>query len=113
MKGLREQFIKQNEARADLIINRYHAYNVNNRWLQVRLEALGGVTVFLASSLAVWNAGELDPSLVGLALSYALNMTGSITFLVRTVNAVQNLLVSVERVDEYSQKPVEAPVETG
>ncbi|KAG0007560.1 Canalicular multispecific organic anion transporter 1, partial [Entomortierella chlamydospora] len=113
MKGLREQFIKQNEARADIIINRYHAYNLDNRWLQVRLETLGGITVFLASSLAVWNAGELDPSLVGLALSYALNMTGFITYLVRTVNAVQNLLVSVERVDEYSQKPVEAPVETG
>ncbi|KAF8977551.1 hypothetical protein BGZ46_007309 [Entomortierella lignicola] len=113
MKGLREQFIKQNDVRADAITNCFHASNLDNRWLQIRLEALGGVTVFVASSLAVWNAATLDPSLVGLALSYALNLTGFITFLVRTVNAIQNVLISVERVEEYSQKPVEAPVETG
>ncbi|KAF9344624.1 hypothetical protein BGX26_004099, partial [Mortierella sp. AD094] len=113
MKGLREQFISENEAREDIIVNRYYAYYLNNRWLQIRLESLGGFTVFIASLLAVWYAAELDPSLVGLALSYALNMINYINYLVRTVSEVQNLLVSVERVDEYSQKPVEAPVETG
>ncbi|KAF9432209.1 hypothetical protein BGZ76_011121, partial [Entomortierella beljakovae] len=113
MKGLSEQFIAQNEAKGDVIINRFICYNLDNRWLQIRLEALGGFTVFLAGSLSVWYAAVLDPSLVGLALSYALNMIGFINYLVRTVNEVQNLLVSVERVDEYSQKPIEAPVETG
>ncbi|KAF8928328.1 hypothetical protein BGZ58_009738 [Dissophora ornata] len=113
MKGLQEQFIHQNEARTDVIINRMNVYTYDNRWLQIRLESLGGITVFIASILAVLNAGSLDPSLVGLALSYALNMIGFINYLVRTVSEVQNILVSVERVDEYSQKPTEAPVETG
>ncbi|KAF9361927.1 Canalicular multispecific organic anion transporter 2, partial [Mortierella sp. AD094] len=113
MKGLREQFILENEVRGDIIIDRFYAYNLDNRWLQIRLESLGGFTLFIASILAVWNAGELDPSLVGLALSYALNMINLMNVLVQTVNEFQNLLVSVERVDEYSQKPVEAPVETG
>ncbi|KAF9956297.1 hypothetical protein BGZ65_002844 [Modicella reniformis] len=113
MKGLEQQFIKENEHRSDAIINRFNAYNYDNRWLQVRLESLGGLTVFIASTLAVWNAAELDPSLVGLALSYALNMIGFVNYLVRTVSEVQNLLVSVERVDEYSNKPTEAPIETG
>ncbi|KAG0011025.1 hypothetical protein BGZ80_001010 [Entomortierella chlamydospora] len=112
MKGLREQFVLENEVREDIIVNRFYAYKLNDRWLQIRLETLGGFTVFIASILAVWNAGELDPSLVGLALSYALNMVNYMNYLVRTVSEVQNLLVSVERVDEYSQKPVEAPVET-
>ncbi|KAF9992335.1 Multidrug resistance-associated protein 1, partial [Entomortierella chlamydospora] len=113
MKGLCEQFILENEAREDIIVNRFYVYTLNFRWLQIRLETLGGFTVFIASILAVLNAGELDPSLVGLALSYSLTMINFINFLVRTVSDVQNMLVSVERVDEYSQKPVEAPVETG
>ncbi|KAF9914919.1 hypothetical protein BX616_007298 [Lobosporangium transversale] len=112
MRGLQERFIHQNEQREDVIVNRYYAYNLNNRWLQIRLESLGAITVYIAATLAVMNADKLDPSLVGLALSYALNMIGFINYLVRTVNEIQNILVSVERVDEYSQKPTEAPVET-
>ncbi|KAF9129913.1 hypothetical protein BGW39_003648 [Mortierella sp. 14UC] len=113
MKGLQDQFVKENEARGDLIGNRLNAYCLDNRWLQIRLEALGACTVFIAAALAVWNAGTLDPSLVGLALSYSLNMVQFINYMVRTVSEVQNILVSVERVDEYTQKPTEAPVETG
>ncbi|KAG0200435.1 hypothetical protein BGX28_006514 [Mortierella sp. GBA30] len=113
MKGLQEQFLRENEIRGDVISNRLNAYNLDNRWLQIRLESLGGVTIFISTSMAVWNAGTLDPSMVGLALSYSLNMISFINWLVRTVSEVQNILVSVERVDEYSQKPTEAPVETG
>ncbi|KAG0303045.1 hypothetical protein BGZ99_002798, partial [Dissophora globulifera] len=109
MKGLREQFVHENNERADVIANRLNVYVYDNRWLQIRLESLGAIVVFISSSLAVFNAGKLDPSLVGLALSYALNMIGFINYLVRTVNEVQNSLVSVERVEEYSQKPTEAP----
>ncbi|KAF9909311.1 hypothetical protein EC991_008822 [Linnemannia zychae] len=113
MKGLQAQFVKENEARGDLIGNRLNAYCLDNRWLQIRLETLGACTVLIAALLAVWNAGTLDPSLVGLALSYSLNMVQFINYMVRTVSEVQNILVSVERVDEYTQKPTEAPVETG
>ncbi|KAG0270789.1 Multidrug resistance-associated protein 1, partial [Linnemannia exigua] len=113
MKGLQNQFVEENEARGDLIGNRLNAYCLDNRWLQIRLESLGAFTVFIAAALAVWNAGTLDPSLVGLALSYSLSMVQFINYMVRTVSEVQNILVSVERVDEYTQKPTEAPVETG
>ncbi|KAF9080572.1 Multidrug resistance-associated protein 1, partial [Mortierella sp. AM989] len=112
-KGLREEFILQNEIRSNTIINRFYAYSKDNRWLQIRLEALGSFGVFIAGSLSVWYAAELDPSLVGLALSYALNTVSFINYLVMTVTDLQNNLVSVERVDDYTQKPVEAPVETG
>ena len=81
--------------------------------LQIRLETLGAFTVFIAASLAVMNAENLDPSLVGLALSYALNMIAYTNYLVRTVCEVANVLVCVERVDEYSNKPEEAPEVTG
>ncbi|KAF9572383.1 hypothetical protein EC968_009957 [Mortierella alpina] len=112
MKGLKDQFIRENEVRGDVINTRLNAFSLNNRWLQLRLEVLGGMVIFTSASLAVLNAGKLDPSIVGLALSYALNMVGMIGFLVRAYSQVQCVLVSVERVDEYSEKPTEAPTET-
>ena len=112
-RGLRERFIQQNEVKADIIINRGNNFVLLNRWLQVRLEFLGAVIVFATSTLAVLTADRLDPSMVGLALSYALTIINFLNYLVRTVSSVSNLLVSVERIEEYSHKPTEAPTITG
>ncbi|KAF8929221.1 Multidrug resistance-associated protein 1, partial [Haplosporangium bisporale] len=113
VRGLQDQFVAQNASRADTIVNRLNIYALSNRWLSTRIEFLGNVTILLASVLAVLNARTLDPTLSALALTYAINIVGQLTYLVRTVNEVQNLLVSVERVDEYSVKPIEAPRVTG
>ncbi|KAF9288796.1 hypothetical protein BGZ68_010621 [Mortierella alpina] len=113
MKGLSDQFIRLNETLSDAMVNRINMYLLMNRWIQIRLEFLGAFTVFAAAMLAVWNADKLDPSLVGLALTYALTMVSYIYYLVRTVSEVSNLLVSVERVQEYTTKPTEAPAVTG
>ncbi|KAG0019209.1 hypothetical protein BGZ82_000216, partial [Podila clonocystis] len=113
VRGLEAQFIQQSEHRADTIVNRLNIYTLANRWLSTRIEFLGNVTVLLASVLAVLNAASLDPTLSALALTYAINIVGHLTYLVRTVNEVQNLLVSVERVEEYANKPIEAPRITG
>ncbi|KAK3809474.1 MAG: protein MRP-1, isoform d [Benniella sp.] len=77
----------------------------------MRIQTLCATTTFLAAALAVLNADRLDPSLVGLALSYALNLTNIINILVRTVSEVQNQFVSVERIQEYTRLPIEAPQE--
>ena len=113
MCGLQVQFLRQNQSRADVVVNRRYVYNLANRWLQVRIELLSSLIVFLTAALSVLNAGELDPTLVAVALSYSITMQGFINYLIRTVNEVQNILVSVERVQEYSEKPMEAPAVTG
>lgn len=113
MSGQTHRFILENEAKTDVTVNRTNAIQLVNRWLQIRVELMGGLIVFSAAALAVLNADNLDPSLVGLALTYALSMVTFINALVRTFSEVQNLLVSVERVMEYSEKPTEAPVVTG
>ncbi|KAG0038711.1 Canalicular multispecific organic anion transporter 1, partial [Gryganskiella cystojenkinii] len=112
-RGLRERFIQQNELKADTIVNRINSYNLLDRWLQIRIEFLGAIAVFSTAALAVLTADKLDPSMVGLALSYALTLIAFLNYMVRTVGEVSNLLVSVERIEEYSHKPVEAPVITG
>ncbi|KAG0036336.1 hypothetical protein BGZ82_004362 [Podila clonocystis] len=113
MRGLQAQFMAQNQARADVVANRMYVYNLTNRWLQVRVETLSSVTVFIFASLSVLKAGELDPTLVAVALSYSITMQVYINLMIRTVNEVQSNLVSVERVQEYLEKPIEAPAVTG
>ncbi|KAF9299941.1 hypothetical protein BGZ74_008485 [Mortierella antarctica] len=113
MRGLQAQSLAQNQVRADTVANRMYVYNLANRWLQVRVELLSSLIVFLSAALSVLKAGELDPTLVAVALSYSITMQGFINYLIRTVNEVQNILVSVERVQEYSEKPMEAPAVTG
>ncbi|KAF9900251.1 Canalicular multispecific organic anion transporter 2 [Linnemannia zychae] len=113
MQGQTTRFIIENEARTDATISKTNVIQLVNRWLQVRVELMGALIVFAAAALAVLNADNLDPSLVGLALSYALSMVTYFNALVRTVSEVQNLMVSVERVTEYSEKPTEAPTVTG
>ncbi|KAF9586536.1 hypothetical protein BGW38_002777 [Lunasporangiospora selenospora] len=112
ISGLRDQLTRKNDDIADDIIIRHYAYSLDNRWLQIRLETLGVATVFIAASLAVSSAGVLDASLVGLSLSYSSNMIIFINYFVRSVSEMQNLLVSVERTQEYVEKPTEAPMET-
>lgn len=44
----------------------------------------------------------LSPGLVGLALSYALSLTGLLSGLVSSFTQTEVMLVSVERLEEYS-----------
>ncbi|KAF9576687.1 hypothetical protein EC968_005460 [Mortierella alpina] len=110
--GLSTQFMEENEKRADLIALRTDQFMITSRWLNIRVQTLCASTVFLTAALAVLNAKSLDPSLVGLALSYALNLTNVIAILLRTASEVQNQFVSVERIQEYSRLPIEAPLDT-
>ncbi|KAF9909398.1 hypothetical protein BX616_011195 [Lobosporangium transversale] len=107
-----ERFIHDNAAKADTAANAYFSWVVTNRWLQIRLEALGSVVVLAAALFAVLSRNSLSSANVGLALSYALSVTQDITWLVRSYCDLQNQLVAVERVDEYANKNPEAPAET-
>ncbi|ORZ09350.1 hypothetical protein BCR41DRAFT_398792 [Lobosporangium transversale] len=110
--GLVTQFIIENERRSDSYAQASNLFLLTTRWLTIRTQVICALAVFLTAALAVLNADRLDPSLVGLALSYALNLSNVIAILVRTSGDVQNQFVSVERIQEYSHKPTEAPLET-
>lgn len=46
-----------------------------NRWLSVRLEMLGNLIILFASLLCVLGRDTLEPGIVGLSLSYAMQVT--------------------------------------
>ncbi|KAF8937350.1 hypothetical protein BGZ58_002845 [Dissophora ornata] len=107
--GVGEGFINENEKKATISANAFFTYQMVARWLQIRLETLGALIILSAALFAVLNRTFLNPSMVGLALSYALTVTQDIALLVRTYCDLQNQLVSVERIDEYLRKNSEAP----
>merc|ERR1712004_178298 len=79
--------------------------------LSIRLECIGNLIVMFASLIAVLSRGTIDPGVVGLSLSYALNVTGALNQLVRMTTEVETNMVSVERIREYQEAPQEAPFE--
>lgn len=82
-----------------------------NRWLAVRLELIGSVIILAAAALSVSTlpTGRVSAGFIGLALSYALNITQSLNWIVRMTVEVETNIVSVERMLEYSDLPSEAP----
>lgn len=82
-----------------------------NRWLAVRLEFMGSIIIFAASGLAVVSlpSGRISAGVIGLSLSYALQVTQSLNWIVRMTVEVETNIVSVERMMEYSKLTSEAP----
>jgi ATP-binding cassette, subfamily C (CFTR/MRP), member 1 len=96
-----ESFVRENERRVDENQICYYPIVVANRWLAVRLELVGNMIILFASLFAVISRGTIQPGLVGLSLSYALNVTNALNMLVRMTTEVETNMVSVERIQEY------------
>ncbi|KAJ1725528.1 Transporter of the ATP-binding cassette (ABC) [Coemansia erecta] len=81
-----------------------------NRWLSIRVDLAGALVSFMAGLLALMATGRMDAGLAGLSLSYALNFTEHILWVVRFYSINEMNLNSVERVVEYLDIEPEAPV---
>ncbi|XP_042311067.1 ATP-binding cassette sub-family C member 3 isoform X5 [Sceloporus undulatus] len=87
----------------------YYPGIVSNRWLGIRVEFVGNCVVFFAALFAVLSKSKLSPGLVGLSVSYALQVTMSLNWMVRMTSDLESNIVAVERVKEYSETETEAP----
>ncbi|KAL3053062.1 hypothetical protein OYC64_005566 [Pagothenia borchgrevinki] len=106
--GEQERFICESDLRVDHNQKAYYPSIVANRWLAVRLEFVGNCIVSFAAMLAVIARESLSPGIMGLAISYALQLTASLTWLVRMSSEVETNIVAVERVKEYRDTEKEA-----
>ncbi|KAG4434234.1 hypothetical protein IFR05_010276 [Cadophora sp. M221] len=107
-----QRFAQENEWRVDANLRAYFPSINANRWLAVRLEFLGSMIIVSAAGFAiisVTTGSDLDAGMVGLAMSYALQITQSLNWIVRQTVEVETNIVSVERVLEYARLPSEAP----
>ncbi|ERF69196.1 hypothetical protein EPUS_01153 [Endocarpon pusillum Z07020] len=114
IRAYRQQarFALENEWRMDANLRAYFPSINANRWLAVRLEFIGSVIILAAASFAIISVASgsgLSAGFVGLSLSYALQITQSLNWIVRQTVEVETNIVSVERVLEYANLPSEAP----
>uniref|UniRef100_A0A8C8RE26 ATP binding cassette subfamily C member 1 n=1 Tax=Pelusios castaneus TaxID=367368 RepID=A0A8C8RE26_9SAUR len=71
--GHQERFIRQNKDVVNENLVCFYNNVISNRWLAVRLEFLGNLTVFFAAWFAMLAGNTVNSSTVGLSISYALN----------------------------------------
>uniref|UniRef100_A0A8C9U3C7 Multidrug resistance-associated protein 1 n=1 Tax=Scleropages formosus TaxID=113540 RepID=A0A8C9U3C7_SCLFO len=106
--GEQERFISECNRHIDHNQKAYFPSIVANRWLAVRLEFVGSCIVMFAALFAVVSRDSLSPGIVGLSISYALQVTASLNWLVRMTSEVETNVVAVERVKEYGDTDKEA-----
>jgi ATP-binding cassette subfamily C (CFTR/MRP) protein 1 len=83
-----KRFSLENEWRVDANLRAYFPSINANRWLAVRLEFIGSVVILCAAGFAVISVASgsgLGAGFVGLSLSYALQITQSLNWIVRQV----------------------------
>uniref|UniRef100_A0A3B3ZS50 Uncharacterized protein n=1 Tax=Periophthalmus magnuspinnatus TaxID=409849 RepID=A0A3B3ZS50_9GOBI len=109
--GRQSAFVLMSDIKVDENQKSYYPGIVSNRWLGVRIEFIGNCIVLFAALFAVTGKENLSPGLVGLSVSYALQVTMSLNWMVRMTSDLENNIVAVERAKEYSETQTEAPWE--
>uniref|UniRef100_A0A8C5FPV0 ABC-type glutathione-S-conjugate transporter n=1 Tax=Gadus morhua TaxID=8049 RepID=A0A8C5FPV0_GADMO len=107
--GKDSAFVHMSDTRVDDNQKSYYPGIVANRWLGVRIEFIGNCIVLFAALFAVIGKEKLNPGLVGLSVSYALQVTMTLNWMVRMTSDLESNIVAVERVKEYSETKTEAP----
>lgn len=101
-------FILQSEEKLNENQICYYPSMVANRWLAFRLDMVGTIITCAAALLAVLARGDIDEGLVGMSVSYAMQVTQTLNWLVRMSSDVETNIVAVERIREYSELEQEA-----
>ena len=101
----KERFNKEFFSYQDDNTRMFFGFITSGRWLGMRLDGLVAVlsAVIIFAVLLLRNSLGISPSSVGLLISYLIQMTGTLQWTVRQSSEVENLMVSVERVLEYTE----------
>lgn len=112
--GLQKHFAKSVADSIDSMDGAYFLTYANQRWLAVRLDAVGTLLVFTVGILVVTSRFSINPSIGGLVLSYILTIVQMIQFTVRQLAEVENNMNSTERIHYYgTELEEEAPLHLG
>lgn len=81
-----------------------------SHWFMLRLETLAA-TVFSTSALllVLLPSSIISPALAGLSLAYGLTLNDSLCFWAWWSSQLENKIISVERIRQYTNLPQEAP----
>lgn len=88
------------------------AYRSTNRWLTIRLETIGAAIVLCTAIMGIATVNTknaISTGMIGLLMSYVLNVTSALTWIVRSTVLMETNIISVERILEYTGLKPEAP----
>ncbi|KFX86059.1 hypothetical protein V490_09250, partial [Pseudogymnoascus sp. VKM F-3557] len=111
--GLQDRFVTNIRNAIDEMNSAYYLTFSNQRWLSIRLDAIGNLLVFTTGILVITSRFNVNPSIGGLVLSYILAIVQILQFTVRQLAEVENGMNSTERVHFYgTELEEEAPLHT-
>ena len=103
-----------NNANIDFNLKSLYMLRSINRWLSTRLQFIGSIVIISASLLAIYSlttSKPLSAGMAGFVMSYALQVTDSLNWVVRMSAEVESNIVSVERCLEYCELSIEGDQE--
>ncbi|TMW67922.1 hypothetical protein Poli38472_007594 [Pythium oligandrum] len=103
------RFQVTNDAKLDAANKITFARICVSRWFMLRIQLLGSLLGLVVSYSLVLLHDELSAGIVGLAFSYALKFSNSMERIVGTWSSVETIMVSHERIEQYSAIEQEAP----
>lgn len=97
------RFVRENMERLESSLKTNYSGQAASQWLELRLQMIGCAVVTGVAVIAVveHHIAGANPGLVGLAISYALGITGKLSGLVSSFTETERELVAVERVGQY------------
>ncbi|KAJ1810628.1 hypothetical protein LPJ56_005873, partial [Coemansia sp. RSA 2599] len=109
--GQSERFMAENLRKVDSNQSCVYPYLSLNRWLAVRLEFMSAFIIFATALLGVLSLlyGKGDAGLVGLSVTYALQSTQQINWMLRMECDLENSMCDYVRIQEFQELPSEAP----
>ncbi|KAI0331721.1 multidrug resistance-associated ABC transporter [Cubamyces sp. BRFM 1775] len=106
--GASSKFLRDMLRCADTNSNPYYWMWGVNRWLSARFNLLSSAVIGITAFVAVLSP-RIDASMAGFALAFATSLLGDLLFLVRRFVGLEQSMVAVERVKEFSELPREPP----
>ncbi|KAL8107245.1 ABC transporter C family member 3-like isoform X2 [Apium graveolens] len=89
---------------------KFHSFSVRE-WLTFRLDILSSLTfAFSLVFLISVPHGTIDPSIAGLAVTYGLNLNQLQAWVIWSLCNLENKIISVERMFQYTSIPSEPPL---
>ncbi|KAJ3215100.1 hypothetical protein HDU67_000804 [Dinochytrium kinnereticum] len=97
-----EKFVAKTNGLIDTNNRPYYLQFTAQRWLGMRLEIIGNVLVLVTTIFSAVSRERLSPALMGLALSYVLQVTQLLSLCIRQYTEAEVQLVSIERLHFYA-----------
>eukprot|EP00026_Physarum_polycephalum_P000616 Phypoly_transcript_00617.p1 GENE.Phypoly_transcript_00617~~Phypoly_transcript_00617.p1 ORF type:complete len:1440 (+),score=150.89 Phypoly_transcript_00617:1-4320(+) len=104
-----QEFVYDNERKIDRNSRALFAVNAIARWFTFRMELICNLIVIVSTLACVLLRDNISPSLAGLSISTALSLTQTLFHFIKSTTDVETNVVSVERVMEYADLPIEKP----